>query len=135
MVLQKGACIPELSVLKLLLHLVYLVFYGKKQCDKSKPYLGGIQEFDAAVYVKGLNARKLNAHVQLGCFVDYDMRHVVKTNLKTIPQLKRKTQNYQILYLSHQFLIQQLKSITKMKTCNNMDEDTGQESRKEHTEI
>jgi len=39
---------------------------------KEKPYLGGIQEFGAAVYVKDLKARKLDTHAQLGCFVGYD---------------------------------------------------------------
>ena len=39
---------------------------------KEKPYLGGIQEFGAAVYVKDLKAGKLDARAQLGRFVGYD---------------------------------------------------------------
>ena len=38
-----------------------------------KPYLGGIQEFSAAAYVKDLKARKLDARAQLGWFVGYDL--------------------------------------------------------------
>ena len=40
--------------------------------DKSKPYLGGIQEFGTAAYVKDLKAGKLDAHAQQGHFVGYD---------------------------------------------------------------
>jgi hypothetical protein len=36
------------------------------------PHLAGIQEFGAAVYVKDLNARKLDPRVQKGHFVGYD---------------------------------------------------------------
>ena len=43
-----------------------------KMLNKSKPYLGGIQEFRTAVYVKDLKAGKLDACVQQGCFVGYD---------------------------------------------------------------
>ena len=40
--------------------------------NKSKPYLGGIQEFGTAAYVKDLKAGKLDARAQQGCFVGYD---------------------------------------------------------------
>jgi hypothetical protein len=40
--------------------------------NKKKPYLGGIQEFGAAAYVKDLKAGKLNSRAQLGRFVGYD---------------------------------------------------------------
>jgi len=39
---------------------------------KTKPYLGRIQEFGVAAYVKDLKARKLDAHVQQGHFIGYD---------------------------------------------------------------
>jgi len=39
---------------------------------KSKPYLGRIQEFGAAAYVKDLKAGKLDARAQQGHFVGYD---------------------------------------------------------------
>jgi hypothetical protein len=37
-----------------------------------KPYLGGLQEFGVAVYVKDLNAGKLDPHATKGRFVGYD---------------------------------------------------------------
>ena len=40
--------------------------------NKSRPYLGGIQEFGTAVYVKDLKAGKLGACTQQGHFVGYD---------------------------------------------------------------
>ena len=40
--------------------------------NKRKPYLGGIQEFGVAVYVKDMNAGKLNTRAQIGRFVRYD---------------------------------------------------------------
>jgi hypothetical protein len=40
--------------------------------NKKKPYLGGIQEFGAATYVKDLKARKLDSRAQVGHFVGYD---------------------------------------------------------------
>ena len=40
--------------------------------NKSKPYLGGIQEIGTAAYVKDLKAGKLDAHAQQGCFMGYD---------------------------------------------------------------
>ena len=39
---------------------------------KKKPYLGGIQEFGVAAYVKDIHAGKLNARAQVGHFVGYD---------------------------------------------------------------
>ena len=42
--------------------------------NKSKPYLGGIQEFGTAVYVKDSKAGKLDAHAQQGHFVGYDSK-------------------------------------------------------------
>ena len=39
---------------------------------QREPYLRGIQEFGAAAYIKDLKAGKLDAHVQLGRFVQYD---------------------------------------------------------------
>ena len=39
---------------------------------KEKPYLGGIQEFGVAAYVKDLKAGKLDARAQVGRFVGYD---------------------------------------------------------------
>ena len=39
---------------------------------KKKLYLGGIQEFGVAVYVKDIHAGKLDARAQVGCFVGYD---------------------------------------------------------------
>ena len=42
-----------------------------KMLNKSKPYLGGIQEFGTAAYVKDLKAGKLDACTQQGCFVGY----------------------------------------------------------------
>ena len=36
------------------------------------PHLGDIHAFGTAVYMKDLNARKLNTCAQLGCFVGYD---------------------------------------------------------------
>ena len=39
---------------------------------KKKPYLGRIQEFGAATYVKDLAAGKLNARAKKGCFIGYD---------------------------------------------------------------
>ena len=38
----------------------------------KKPYLGGIQEFGVAAYVKDLRAGKLDPHAQKGRFVGYD---------------------------------------------------------------
>jgi hypothetical protein len=38
----------------------------------KKPHLAVIQEFGAAVYIKDLNAGKLDPEVQKGCFVGYD---------------------------------------------------------------
>jgi hypothetical protein len=38
----------------------------------KKPYLGGIQEFGVAAYVKDLKAGKLNPHAQKGHFIGYD---------------------------------------------------------------
>ena len=43
-----------------------------KIINKKKPYLGGIQEFGTAAYVKDLKAGKLDARAQLGRFVGYD---------------------------------------------------------------
>jgi len=63
------------------------------------------------------------------------IKQMAKMNLKMVHQLKKKTRNHQTPYLSHPHQIQQLKSKTKMKTCNNTDEGIDQESRKEHTEI
>ena len=40
--------------------------------NKSKLYLGGIQEFGTAAYIKDLKAGKLDAHAQQGHFVGYD---------------------------------------------------------------
>ena len=40
--------------------------------NKSKPYLGGIQEFGTAAYVKDLKAWKLHTCAQQGRFVGYD---------------------------------------------------------------
>ena len=40
--------------------------------NKRKPYLGGIQEFGVAVYVKDMNAGKLDARAQIGRFIGYD---------------------------------------------------------------
>ena len=40
--------------------------------NKSKPYLGGIQEFGMAAYVKDSKAGKLDMRVQQGRFVGYD---------------------------------------------------------------
>ena len=40
--------------------------------NKRKPYLGGIQEFGIAVYVKDMNAGKLNARAQISRFIRYD---------------------------------------------------------------
>ena len=40
---------------------------------KKKPYLGGIQEFKAATYVKDLAASKLDARAKKGHFVGYDL--------------------------------------------------------------
>ena len=40
--------------------------------NKSKLYLGGIQEFRTATYVKDLKARKLDAHMQQDHFIRYD---------------------------------------------------------------
>jgi hypothetical protein len=37
-----------------------------------KPYLGGIQEFGAAAYVKDLQAGKLDPRAQKGHFVGYN---------------------------------------------------------------
>lgn len=39
---------------------------------KEKPYLGRIQEFGAAAYVKDLKAGKLDLRAQVGHFVGYD---------------------------------------------------------------
>jgi hypothetical protein len=39
---------------------------------KKKPYLGGIQEFGVAAYVKDLKAGKLDSRAQVGRFVGYD---------------------------------------------------------------
>ena len=44
----------------------YKVHYNKK------PFLGGIQEFGAAAYVKDLKAGKLDSRAQQGRFVGYD---------------------------------------------------------------
>jgi len=41
---------------------------------KSKPYLCGIQEFEAAAYVKDLKAGKLDACTQQGRFMGYDSK-------------------------------------------------------------
>ena len=41
---------------------------------KTKPYLGGIQEFGAAAYVKDLKAGKLDPRAQVGRFVGYDSK-------------------------------------------------------------
>ena len=38
----------------------------------KKPYLGGIQEFGVAAYVKDLKARKLDPRAKMGRFVDYN---------------------------------------------------------------
>jgi len=38
----------------------------------KKPYLGGIQEFGVAAYVKNLKAGKIDPRAQKGCFVGYD---------------------------------------------------------------
>ena len=43
-----------------------------KAINKRKPYLGGIQEFGIAVYVKDMNAGKLDARAQIGRFVGYN---------------------------------------------------------------
>ena len=43
-----------------------------KMQNKNKPYLGGIQEFGVAAYVKDLKARKLYARAQVSRFVRYD---------------------------------------------------------------
>lgn len=40
--------------------------------NQKKPYLGGIQEFGAAAYVKDLSAGKLDARAKKGRFVGYD---------------------------------------------------------------
>ena len=40
--------------------------------NKSKLYLGGIQEFRTAAYIKDLKAGKLDARVQQGHFIGYD---------------------------------------------------------------
>jgi len=40
--------------------------------NKIKPYLGGIQEFGVAAYVKDLNTGKLESRAQITCFVGYD---------------------------------------------------------------
>ena len=40
---------------------------------KKKPYLGGIQKFRAAAYVKDLAAGKLNAQAKKGCFIGYNL--------------------------------------------------------------
>ena len=45
-----------------------------KMLNKSKPYLGGIQEFGTAAYVKDLKAGKLDACTQQGRFVGYDSK-------------------------------------------------------------
>ena len=37
-----------------------------KAMHKKKPYLGGIQEFGVAVYVKDIHAGKLNPRAQVG---------------------------------------------------------------------
>ena len=42
--------------------------------NKSKPNLGGIQEFVTAAYVKDLKAGKLDAQAQQGRFVGYDSK-------------------------------------------------------------
>ena len=50
---------------------------GKTPYEKrhgKKPHLGGIQEFGAAVYVKDLEAGKLDARAWIGCFVGYDSK-------------------------------------------------------------
>ena len=39
---------------------------------KTKPYLGGIQEFGVAVYVKDMTAGKLDVWAQVGHFIGYD---------------------------------------------------------------
>ena len=41
--------------------------------NKWKPYLGDIQEFRAAAYVKDLKAGKFDARAQLGQFFGYDL--------------------------------------------------------------
>jgi hypothetical protein len=38
----------------------------------KKPHLAGIQEFGAAMYIKDINAGKLDPRGQGGCFVGYD---------------------------------------------------------------
>ena len=43
-----------------------------KMKHKTKPYLGGIQEFGVAAYVKDMKAGKLDARAQQGHFVEYD---------------------------------------------------------------
>ena len=40
--------------------------------NKTKPFLGGIQEFGTATYVKDPKAGKLNSRAQLGQFVGYN---------------------------------------------------------------
>ena len=40
--------------------------------NKRKPYLGGIQEFGVAAYVKDMSAGKLDVQAQVGRFVGYD---------------------------------------------------------------
>ena len=43
-----------------------------KMRHKEKPYLGGLQEFGVAAYVKDLKAGKLDSIAQVGHFVRYD---------------------------------------------------------------
>ena len=40
--------------------------------NRKKPYLGGIQEFRVAAYVKDLKAKKLDPWAKMGRFVGYD---------------------------------------------------------------
>ena len=43
-----------------------------KAIHKKKPYLGGIQEFGVAAYVKDIHAEKLDPRAQVGHFIRYD---------------------------------------------------------------